>query len=258
MYDYSRVIFNAVNDFLESEEWHYSSDKERGSFYFALGLDGRISKVDYYVYVHRHQLISYAVCPLNVDINDSEQLAQMSEFLHRANYGLANGNFELDVRDGEIRYKSFVDWEGCATPPSTQVIRNSIIVPAMMFNRYNAGIIKIIFNGAKAKDVIDEVELPHRPRVPEEPDSSAFDPLSSLLRDEDMDPQVRNMLESMVKNIDADTVMPEDDAPDQRDGKHEGAHEATEPADDSSAEVRHDDGDVNDKDDTQGHTPHDE
>jgi hypothetical protein len=31
---------------------------------------------------------------------------EVSHFLTRANYGLADGNFELDFEDGEVRYKT--------------------------------------------------------------------------------------------------------------------------------------------------------
>ena len=37
------------------------------------------------------------------------KISAVSEFLHRANSGLINGNFELDYVTGEIRYKSFVN-----------------------------------------------------------------------------------------------------------------------------------------------------
>ena len=33
----------------------------------------------------------------------------MMKYLTLANYGVVNGNFEMDLSDGEIRYKSYVD-----------------------------------------------------------------------------------------------------------------------------------------------------
>lgn len=34
------------------------------------------------------------------------------EYITGANYGLRNGNFEMDVEDGEIRYKVYVNVKG--------------------------------------------------------------------------------------------------------------------------------------------------
>ena len=36
----------------------------------------------------------------------AERRLEVSEFLTRANHGLADGNFELDFDDGEVRFKS--------------------------------------------------------------------------------------------------------------------------------------------------------
>lgn len=38
-----------------------------------------------------------------------ERIAAMFEFVARANYGLAIGNFEIDPEDGEVRFKTSVD-----------------------------------------------------------------------------------------------------------------------------------------------------
>lgn len=83
-------------------------------------------------------------------------MAVMAEFICRANYGLKNGNFELDMRDGEIRYKSFVDCEGLT--PTTEMVRNSIHCPAAMFDRYGDGIVDIIFGNSTAKEAVAKCE----------------------------------------------------------------------------------------------------
>ena len=83
-------------------------------------------------------------------------MAQMAEFICRANYGLKNGCFELDFRDGEIRFRSFIDCEDLM--PSTKVIKNSIHCTAAMFKRYATGIVDIIFSGCTAKKAIAKCE----------------------------------------------------------------------------------------------------
>ena len=85
----------------------------------------------------------------------------MADFICRANYGLLNGNFELDIRDGEIRYKTYVDCEG--NNPSIEIVRNSIYCPAAMMERYSAGIADIIFGNATAEEAVIKCERTSSP-----------------------------------------------------------------------------------------------
>lgn len=153
---YSKSIANVINTFLTEDGWHFSFDDKRGLFRFGLNLKGRIKKVSYIIDVKDDEYVVYAISPLGADDGDEKMMATMADFLCRANYGLKNGNFELDMRDGEIRYKSFVDCEG--TTPTTEMVRNSIHCPAAMFDRYGAGIVDIIFGNATAMEAIAKCE----------------------------------------------------------------------------------------------------
>ena len=153
---YSKSIANAINNFLTEDEWNFSFDEQRGLFKFGLCLKGKIKKISYVVDVKEDEYIVYAISPLGVDDDDEKMMASMAEFICRANYGLKNGNFELDMRDGEIRFKSFVDCEGIT--PTLEMVKNSIHCPAAMFDRYGVGIVDIIFGNTTAKDAIAKCE----------------------------------------------------------------------------------------------------
>ena len=147
-FTYSNEIVAVVKQFLDADDWHYSFDENRGIFDFGLRIRSKIQKIKYIVF--------YGICPIGADRDDTEMMAQMSEFLCRANYGLKNGSFEFDFRDGEIRYKSFVDCDGVL--PSTEVVKNSIYCIDVMYKRYAPGILDIIFAGCSAKDAIAKCE----------------------------------------------------------------------------------------------------
>lgn len=153
---YSKSIANAINNFLAENDWHFSFDDQCGLFKFGLCLKGKIKKINYIIDVKEDEYIVYAISPLGADEDDEKMMATMAEFVCRANYGLKNGNFELDMRDGEMRFKSFVDCDGIT--PTTEMVRNSIHCPAAMFDRYGTGIVDIIFSNAKAKDAIAKCE----------------------------------------------------------------------------------------------------
>ena len=153
---YSDEIVNVVKQFLEEDDWHYSFDEETGIFRFGLKIRSKIQKISYVIDVLDNEFVTYGICPLGADYEDSEMMAQMSEFICRANYGLKNGCFELDFRDGEIRFRSYVDCENLL--PSTAVVKNSVHCTAAMIKRYAPGIVDIIFGGVNAKDAITKYE----------------------------------------------------------------------------------------------------
>ena len=156
MSNYSRAIVNAIETFLTNLDWNYRFDEDNGIFHFGTRLKGKIKTIKYYVFVHEDSFSTIAVSPIEVDHKNPEEIAVMAQFLCRANYGLRNGNFELDVRDGEIRYKSFNNIRGMEV--SREVIKDSIFVSAAMFERYSQGIVGIIYGGLDAKEAMDLCE----------------------------------------------------------------------------------------------------
>lgn len=155
-YEYSNDLVNIVKKFLVDDGWHFSFDENTGIFDFGLRIKSKIQKINYVVDVHEDEIVVYGMCPIGADHTDANAMAQLAEFLCRANYGLKNGSFELDFRDGEIRYKSFIDCEEAM--PSVKVIKNSIHCTAAMYKRYAPGIVDIIFAGCTAKEAIAKCE----------------------------------------------------------------------------------------------------
>lgn len=154
--NYSMEIANEINNFLLKNDWRFFFDEERGVFRFGLRLKNKIKTINYIIYTENKYYLVYAVSPIGADSDDYEMMARMAEFICRANYGLTSGDFELDMRDGEIRYKSYVDCDGII--PTEEMIRESIYCPAAMFERYAPGIFDIIFGNSTAIDAVDKCE----------------------------------------------------------------------------------------------------
>lgn len=154
--NYSRKISKIINTFLKEDAWKYIFDDNSGIFRFSLNLHGRIKSISYYIVIKEDGYIVYAVSPIGVDKNDLNSMTRMAEFICRANYGLKNGNFEMDFRDGELRYKVFVDCTGIN--PSNDIIKTSIYSPALMFERYGGGITDVIFSDISVESSINKCE----------------------------------------------------------------------------------------------------
>ena len=129
--NFNPEIVEAVRNFLDEDGWRYSLDSENGMFRFGVNLRGKLKNVQYYVGINAHDYNAYAVSPISADQDDPEQMAKLAEFVCRANYGLKDGNFELDCDDGELRYKCYVNCSGMI--PTKEMIGASIRCPAAMF-----------------------------------------------------------------------------------------------------------------------------
>lgn len=57
----------------------------------------------------QEQVLIHSTLP---DAVPADRRVEMALFLTRANFGLVIGSFELDLSDGELRYKTSVDVEG--------------------------------------------------------------------------------------------------------------------------------------------------
>ena len=82
----------------------------------------------------------------------------IAELLTRANLGIRIGNFGMDYSDGEIRYKSSLDFEGQSLTPT--FIRNSIHPAVQTMEYYFPGFIRVAFGGATPLEAIEEIESP--------------------------------------------------------------------------------------------------
>ena len=150
--NYSKDLAMAVRDFLEEEDWHFRFEEDDGIFRFGLNLRGKLKNIQYVVSIAEEDFTVYAISPVSADEDDAKQMRQMAEFICRANYGLRDGNFEMDYNDGEIRYKCYVDCHGAL--PTREMVLRSIHCPAAMFTRYGKGILQVLFNDTKAKAAV--------------------------------------------------------------------------------------------------------
>ncbi len=153
---YSKSIADAVKNFLAEDGWRYEFDEEQGVFRFNLTINSLIKKIAYIIEIRNSEYTVLAVSPIGADSSSKENMAAMAEFVCRANYGLRNGCFELDMRDGEIRYRCYVDCYGIM--PTKDMIHGSIQCPAIMFERYGAGIIEVIFGMSEPRDAVEQCE----------------------------------------------------------------------------------------------------
>ncbi|MBD2541006.1 YbjN domain-containing protein [Coleofasciculus sp. FACHB-SPT36] len=99
------------------------------------------------------QFVFYSICPIIVA---SENRLAMADFLTRANYNLLVGNFEMDFEDGEIRYKTSINFEGSQLDHA--LLKQLAYINVVMMNQYLPGIIAVLNDNVPPADAISQIE----------------------------------------------------------------------------------------------------
>lgn len=147
---YSMEIADSINNFLTKNNFDYIFDKEEGFFRFDISIKGKLKSISYIILLVKNDIVVYANSPIGADVDNADEMAEIAEFLHRANYSLMNGNFELNYNNGQIRFKFCVYCDNFI--PDTSVIYNAIAVSLKPFEVYSNGIIGIMYGGMSARD----------------------------------------------------------------------------------------------------------
>ncbi len=145
--------FETLGQFLEEDGWHPQQLEDRTIY--GMGFAGDNGRVTCYaqVRVELEQFVFYVMAPAKTP---EEKRQAMAEFITRANYGLRIGNFEMDFNDGEVRYKSSLDFEDVPLQP--ELIRNAIYPAVQTMDRYLPGIMGIIYGDKAPEAAIAEIE----------------------------------------------------------------------------------------------------
>lgn len=91
-----------------------------------------------------------------------ERRVAMAELITRANYDLIIGNFELDMTDGEIRFKTSIDVEGDEL--STALVQNLVVPNVVQMDTYFPGIQKVANGSRSPAAAVADIEA-HIPRT---------------------------------------------------------------------------------------------
>ncbi len=123
----------------------------------SIPLSTRVNFLRLIFCVHEYGFNAYGVFPLNADPEDENAMNRTAEFLHRANYGLPKGNFELDYRDGEVRYKILEMIRNRRDLRKDIVWECTGCIGAMM-SRYAPGLLQVMSGQREPREAIDICE----------------------------------------------------------------------------------------------------
>ena len=139
---------------LKEEDWSVERDSERSDL-LRVGVKGRNTDMrgTFLVRQEKDQVIFYVHLPNKAP--EGRQREAM-EFITRANYGINIGNFEMDLQDGDIRFKVALDVE--AGVLSSTMVRNMMLVAFLTVDRYFPGLMSVLFGNVIPAVAVREIE----------------------------------------------------------------------------------------------------
>ncbi len=149
-----------IESFFKEKGWKYDcprQEEDRILFTTGVNMGNVLGKLRIVIFLREDCYVVNAI--LNSFV-EKERYAQVAEYLHRANYATLNGNFEFDYDDGEIRYKTYTNFDGDAVL-SKEVIEESIFVPVFMFDEYGKNLLRLMIGPGDPKQLIEEAERNH-------------------------------------------------------------------------------------------------
>ena len=148
-------IVDALRDWLDSDDWHYEYDAEHHLIRAGITLDCKLRNARIFIPIRADG--SYIVNIVSPISGDPKNMDELVKYVAMANFGLANGNFDIDVSDGEVRYKIYVNCKDLETLPA-QIIKDSIYAGWCMMDRYGNGLAALAMGFSDAQTEIDKAE----------------------------------------------------------------------------------------------------
>ncbi|MBR5288141.1 MAG: YbjN domain-containing protein [Clostridia bacterium] len=149
-------LLDIAAEALDAKNFHYNRNEEKEYIDFKITLSTckKMGSVRVIIIPNNNNAIAtYAVCPQNAD--ESERAAVM-EYITRANYGLRVGNFEMDLRDGEVRYKTYLQMQSDVPPLKT--VDRYIALSYLMLEKYGNGLLSVMFGVTSPEEAVKAAE----------------------------------------------------------------------------------------------------
>lgn len=141
--------------YLLQDDWRYSADEQRGVLLVSVRGENAHYNCMFVVTENPRRISFYS--HIGNEVPEIKR-HRMCEFLTRANYGLVLGNFEMDMSDGEIRYRTSIDLTD--ENLTHRQMMTLIWVNLFTFDRYYPGIMRIMYSNTSPQDAIYECERP--------------------------------------------------------------------------------------------------
>lgn len=99
-------------------------------------------------------VLIYCISPVPVPLNHRQRIA---EFITRANFNLILGNFEMDMNNGDVRYKNAFIYDDFQELSDESFLRY-LFISLRILDHYLPGIMAVIYGGVTPMQAISAIE----------------------------------------------------------------------------------------------------
>lgn len=143
------TLFQILYQTLKQDGWDFEYDDKNELF--RMEIRGINSDFISFIIVDEEQESLLCNTHIKQKIPFAKRL-EVCNFMNRVNYELAIGNFEMDMDDGEIRFRTYLD--SANIEPSKEQLLNLIWNGAQTFDTYFPGITRILTENYPAEEAL--------------------------------------------------------------------------------------------------------
>ncbi|MBR3796237.1 MAG: YbjN domain-containing protein [Clostridia bacterium] len=153
---YSKELVSQLGDFLKSAGITAAFEERDGHALFSIRMKLRckLQTAQMIILVRDDHFAALTTLPLAADEN--HRLA-MAEFLTRINWGMRNGNFEMSMDTGEIRFKTYVHVG--AQPLDPAAARLATLLPFLMIDRFGDALLEVLFGFKSPREAFESLPV---------------------------------------------------------------------------------------------------
>ena len=161
-----QMVTETIEQLFQSHQWKFITDPDSSALRTAFGFDHKslpeirmllsfagkeIGKTDLEDECQGLRIV--ASCNIKAQ---ARRRSAAAEYITRINFGLYNGNFEMDYSDGEIRYKTYVNCRDQVPTPAA--LEDAMRVPIALFQHYGSGMLDVLDGNKTPLQAIQEAE----------------------------------------------------------------------------------------------------
>lgn len=152
------MLIDVVEKYLTGTKWIYNINEGRDVIDCSVQGNNSVFKI-YFVLEQERDFISINIHIENI-IPENKRL-HVSEYITRINYNLSLGNFRLNMENGDIRFQLSTDFEDSSL--SIKMLENMLWAGINTFDKYQPGLMQVIYANISPKDAILSIDKPTAP-----------------------------------------------------------------------------------------------
>ena len=131
----------------------YAFDETNVIFQFSYRLPNKLSTTRFFILTRETDYLIHAVSPIGGDASDTKMTTELALLAVKINSNLVQGRFDVDLRNGEIRFRLGVECTDLDELSNAFVIK-TIATAVKMWMIFGECFLGVIFNGLDSDEAL--------------------------------------------------------------------------------------------------------